>query len=73
MRNFEEANAFIQMIENGMLINREEIKERYQVTDDDLDTLVSNRQISSPEKKFETEWYLEKEIELLFIYWRRED
>jgi len=73
MKDFQEAISFIQMIEDGTLINPEQIHEIYQITQDDLETLVSNRQISYPEEKFGTEWYLDKEIELVSRYGKRED
>ena len=73
MNHFNEAILLIQMIEDGTLINPEQILEHYQITQDDLDNLVSNGQVSYPVEKYGTDWYLEKEIELVSRYWKRED
>lgn len=73
MTHFNEAISLIQMIKDGTLINPEMIMEHYQITAEDLDTLVSNRHISYPEEKYGTEWYLAEEIELVSRYWKRED
>lgn len=72
MIEIQEAMSFIQLIEEGVLINPDQIEEHYNIKEEDLEMLVSNRELSYPIKRFGTEWYLEKEIELVIRFWKRE-
>ncbi len=64
MSEYFENFEFLQMIEEGIVITREQIFNQYELGDDEIDSAVREKQLSKPVKKFNAEYFLTEEIEL---------
>ncbi|MEZ5055496.1 MAG: hypothetical protein R2879_00520 [Saprospiraceae bacterium] len=64
MIDYHDPTSLLNMIEDAIILNRNQVISKFGISSDELDELVWDGQISQPVKKFGTKWYLAQELEM---------